>query len=191
RPPRPFRDRRGDPHRREPAPRHVRPAERLPPDGGRPVALRARLPGRIPRRAARALRPPRPPGARLVRGGGVLPRKTEERWRPDGARRARAREPPGAPAPLHARLPDPRRSALPGPGPRAVAAPARLDLLVRPRPAPRQLRRGARPRHERPGAAVDLVGAPVERGTRANAARRAPADARRGRARPHRRLPPP
>src|SRR5213076_1886199 len=157
-PPRSVGDRRGEPHRREPAPRHVRSPERLPPDGGGPVALRARLPGRVPRRAARALRAHRPPGARLVRGGGILPRQARERRRQDGACRARARDPPGAPAPLPPRLPDARRPALPGPEPRAVAAPARLDLLLRPRPDRWQLRRGARARHERARVAVDLVG---------------------------------
>src|SRR5207249_4092463 len=88
---------------------------------------------------------------------------------------------------LPPRLPDARRPALPGPEPRAVAAPARLDLLLRPRPDRRQLRRGARARHERARVDVDLVGPPVERRARAHAARRARPDAPDRRARQRRR----
>src|SRR5207244_706114 len=138
--------------------------------------------------AARALRAHRPPGAHLLRGGGVLPCQAQERRHADGACRARPRDPAGAPAPLPPRLPDARRPALPGSEPRAVAAPAGLDLLVRARSDPRQLRRGARARHERARVAVDLVGPPVERGARADAARRARPDARDRRARRHRHL---
>src|SRR5438093_1334684 len=68
------------------------------------------------------------------------------------------------------------------------AAPARLDLLLRPRPDRRQLRRGARARHEPARVAVDLVGPAVERGARADAVRGARADARHRRARRHRHL---
>src|SRR5439155_409772 len=59
----------------------------------------------------------------------------------------------------------------------------RLDMYD-----PRQLRRGARARHERARVAVDLVGPAVERGARADAVRGARADARHRRARRHRHL---
>jgi hypothetical protein len=68
-----------DPTGGEPAARHVRPAKRLPPDGGGRFALRAGLRRRVPRGAARALRAHRSARARLVRGGGVLPREAEGR----------------------------------------------------------------------------------------------------------------
>ena len=64
-----------DPTSVEPAPRHVRPRERLPADGVGPVALPAGVRRRGARRAARALRAARRAGARLVRGGRVLPRR--------------------------------------------------------------------------------------------------------------------
>src|SRR5437667_346561 len=72
---------------------------------------------------------------------------------------------------------DPRRPAAPGPVARPVRAPPRIDLLLRPRPGRRQLRRGAGTRDERAWLAVHLVGAPVERRARAHAACRDRADA--------------
>ena len=61
------------------------------------------------------------------------------------------------PAPLPAHLPDARRPALSRPATRPVAAPARIDLLVRARSGRRQLRRGPRAHDERARLAVDVV----------------------------------
>src|SRR5262245_20993454 len=186
RPPRSVGDRRGRPDGGEPAARHVRPAEWLPPDGGGRLALRAGLRRRVPGRAACTLRAHRPARARLVRGGGVLPREAEGRRPERGG--AHARDAAGPPAPISARLPDARRSALPRPAPRPVAAPARLHLLVRTGPGPRELRRGDRTRDERPRLALDVVGARLECRAGADAARRRAADARRRGASRHRHL---
>src|SRR5262249_58851809 len=143
-------------------------------------------PRRLPRRAARALRAPRCARRRVVRCRALV----SPAARPGGRRLAHRARAPGAPraaATLLSHLSHARRSALSRPATGSIAAPARLDLLLRPGSGGRELRRGPRAHDERARLAVDVVGPAIERRARAYDAGNRGADARRlrdGRPRP-------
>src|SRR5262249_31329587 len=102
--------------------------------------------------------------------------------RPGRRRVARGAGAPGAPRAAAALLPHlshARRSALSRSATRSVAAPARIDLLLRSRSRRRELRRGPRAHDERARLALDVVGPAIEGGARAYDAGNRGADAGR------------